>query len=101
MPRPFLPSFGVPGPIERGAGLFAAFLAAVEAMGERRGGGWAKPTRPLPGCARQRARSGAKAPLRRRPGAPAHRKAARRKPPHCRRTNAAKGGGWLSWARQA
>ena len=68
MPRPFLPSFRVPGPIERGAGLFAAFLAAVEAMGERRGGGWASPTRPLPGFARQRARSGALAPLRRRPG---------------------------------
>ena len=43
----------------------------------RRGGGWAKPPRPLPGFARQRARSGAVAPLRRRPGVPAYRKAAK------------------------
>ena len=116
---PFSQPITPPGPIERGAGLFPAFLggrrrlAGQAALGaawpakqkrgargisprprafralralpppphgvlpagttggqvrRRRGGGWASPTRPLPGFARQRARSGALAPLRRRPG---------------------------------
>ncbi len=46
MPRTFLPTFRVPGPIDRGAGLFAAFFAVGEnpsAGGGRRRVGAAHP----------------------------------------------------------
>ena len=49
LPCSFLPLFHVPGPIDRGAWLFVAFLALVENPAEGGGGGWATSTRPLPG----------------------------------------------------